>query len=71
MKDAKHRLYQHQNRSTRIDHAKDGQFGKKLFSQFLMCFQTAKKTHALRQSEKQVNPILPKPALRSVLRRAF
>jgi hypothetical protein len=39
-----------------------------LFSQFPMCFQAAKKSDALGQSGKQVQPILSEPSVKSVLR---
>jgi hypothetical protein len=55
----------------RVNYAEDGWLGKKLFSQLAMRFQTTEKSGAFRQIGKQVNPVLPNPAIKLVLRSAF
>jgi hypothetical protein len=57
--------------AVRINHAKDGRLGKKLFGQFPMRFQSVKKSGALRQSGKQARPVVPQPTVKSPLRCPF
>lgn len=54
-----------------INHAEEGWLGKKLFRQLAVRFQSPKKPRPLGQSGKQINPVLPNPAVESALRHSF
>ena len=57
--------------SLRVDHPEDCWFGKKLSSQSSMRFQTTKESRMVRQSGKQINPVLSGLTIKLVLRTAF
>jgi hypothetical protein len=57
--------------AVRVNDTEERRVGEKRFSQFLMCFQSAKESGAFRQTGKKVVPILSEPPIESVLRRAF